>query len=82
MPRTVDAAVPLGPGRGVVVSFDDPRGLGVVRSDDGVEYPFHCTAIADGSRVIEVDAVVTYRVSAGRLGRWEATDMRPAGVSA
>ncbi len=76
-----DPGVPLGAGRGVVVSFDDPRGLGVVRSDDGVEHPFHCTAIADGSRTIEVGTVVAYRVSAGRLGRWEAADMRPAGAS-
>jgi cold shock CspA family protein len=77
----VDAGVPLGAGRGVVESFDDPRGLGVVRSDTGVEHPFHCTAIADGSRTVEVGTVVSYRVSAGRLGRWEATDMRPAGAS-
>ena len=77
-----DLVVPLGAGRGVVVSFDDPRGLGVVRSDAGVEHPFHCTAIADGSRSIEVGTAVTYRVAPGRLGRWEASDMRPAGASA
>jgi cold shock CspA family protein len=76
-----DAGVPLGVGRGVVASFDDPRGLGVVRSDDGVEHPFHCTAIADGTRTIEVGSVVTYRVTPGRLGRWEASDMRLAVVS-
>ena len=72
------AGVPLGPGRGTVVSFDDPRGIGLVRSDDGVEHPFHCTAIADGSRAVEVGTVVTYRVAPGRLGRWEASDLRPA----
>jgi cold shock CspA family protein len=71
------AGVPLGPGRGTVVSFDDPRGLGVVRSDDGVEHPFHCTAVADGTRSIEVGTAVTYRVVPGRLGCWEASDMRP-----
>jgi cold shock CspA family protein len=76
------AGVPLGAGRGTVVSFDDPRGLGVVRSDEGVEHPFHCTAIADGTRAIEVGTAVTYRVVPGRLGRWEASDMRPAGASA
>jgi len=68
---------PLGPGRGTVVEFDDPRGLGVVRSDDGVDLPFHCTAITDGTRTIEVAAVVTFRVAPGRLGRWEASDVTP-----
>jgi CspA family cold shock protein len=71
------SSVPLAPGRGTVASFDDPRGLGVVRSDAGVDYPFHCTAIADGSRTIDEGAVVTFRVVAGRLGRWEAADLRP-----
>jgi cold shock CspA family protein len=70
--------VPLGDGRGVVETFDDPRGLGTVRSGDGVEYPFHCTAIADGSRSIDVGAEVTWSVAAGRLGRWEAVDLAPA----
>ena len=51
-------------------------------TDDGVEHPFHCTAIAEGGRTIEVGAVVTFRVSAGRLGRWEATNLSPAGASA
>ena len=75
-------AFPSAPAAASVVSFDDPRGLGVVRSDDGVEHPFHCTAIADGTRTIEVGTVVTYRVAAGRLGRWEASDMRPVDPSA
>jgi len=76
-PHHADAAagVPLGPGRGVVESFDDPRGLGVVRSDAGVAYPFHCTAVADGSRTIAEGATVSFRVVPGRLGRWEAADL-------
>jgi cold shock CspA family protein len=74
---TIPGSVPLAPGRGVVASFDDPRGLGVVRSDDGVDYPFHCTAIADGSRSIDEGAAVAFLVAPGRLGRWEATDLRP-----
>jgi cold shock CspA family protein len=78
MAPSADAGVPLGPGRGTVLSFDDPRGIGVVRSDDGVEHPFHCTAVADGSRAVEVGTPVRYRVTPGRLGRWEATDIRPA----
>ena len=62
---------------GVVVDFDEPRGWGSVRADDGAEHWFHCTAIADGTRTIEVDAPVRYRLVAGRLGRWEAGDLRP-----
>jgi cold shock CspA family protein len=68
----VPLTVPLGDGHGVVATFDDPRGLGTVRGDDGVEYPFHCTAIADGSRTIDIGTEVTWSVAAGRLGRWEA----------
>jgi cold shock protein len=77
MAPSADAGVSLAPGRGVVEAFDDPRGLGVVRSDDGVELPFHCTAVADGTRTIAVGARVAYRVVPGRLGRWEAADLRP-----
>ena len=57
---------------GVVTAFDEAVGLGVVRSTDGVELPFHCTAIADGTRNIAEGAVVQYRVVPGRAGRWEA----------
>lgn len=74
---TFDPYVPLGDGRGTVVAFDDPRGLGTVRSEDGVEYPFHCAAIADGSRTTTVGSVVRWSVSAGRLGRWEAVRIVP-----
>lgn len=73
--------VPLGDGRGTVVAFDDSRGLGIVRGDrgaaTGVEYPFHCTAIADGTRTIDVGATVTWRVAPGRMGRWEAVAIAP-----
>ena len=59
------------PGR--VASFDDPRGIGVVAGGDGNEYPFHCTAILDGTRTIEVGAQVTFMVTPRPLGTWEAT---------
>ena len=58
---------------GTVTEFDDPRGLGTVTADDGATYPFHCTAIADGTRTIDVGAVVEFEVVPGRMGRWEAT---------
>ena len=65
-------AVPNAVGTGVVDAFDEPRGLGAVRADDGGVLPFHCTAIADGSRTIAVGQPVRFTVVAGRLGRWEA----------
>ena len=40
---------------------------------DGTAYPFHCTALVDGTRTIEVGAMVTFGVRPGGLGRWEAT---------
>ncbi|HWC40056.1 MAG TPA: cold shock domain-containing protein [Acidimicrobiales bacterium] len=60
---------------GRVATFDERRGLGTVVSDDGRSLPFHCTAIADGSRTIDVGARVTFSVVAGHLGQWEATGL-------
>jgi len=73
---TSPVAVPLGIRAGVVMEFDDPRGLGVVVTDGGVQYPFHCANIADGSRRIDVGAAVTWKVIPGRLGQWEAAEIR------
>jgi cold shock CspA family protein len=69
--------VPRAARTGLVESFDEPRGLGVVRADDGAVLPFHCTAIADGSRTIEVGQAVRFIVVAGHLGRWEAAAISP-----
>jgi cold shock CspA family protein len=60
-------------GTGVVAEFDEPRGLGVIRGDDGADVPFHCTAIADGSRTVETGRRVRFEVVPGLLGRWEAS---------
>ncbi|MFM7061830.1 MAG: cold shock domain-containing protein [Actinomycetes bacterium] len=57
---------------GTVVEFDEHRGLGVIEGDDGERYPFHCTRIADGSRVVPEGARVEFTVMAGPAGRWEA----------
>jgi len=57
---------------GTVVSFDEHAGYGRVRGDGGVELFFHCTAIADGSRTIDVGTPVAFDVVAGHHGRWEA----------
>lgn len=64
---------PFTQGTGVVATFDEARGLGVVRADDGRDLPFHCTAIADGTRAVEVGRRVEFAVVAGLLGRWEAS---------
>lgn len=71
------ATASLGVRAGTVTAFDDHRGLGEVTADDGTVHPFHCTAIADGSRTIDEGVAVRFVVTAGRLGRWEATDITP-----
>ncbi|MGI9033799.1 MAG: cold-shock protein [Acidimicrobiales bacterium] len=60
---------------GTVSEFDEHRGYGSVRTSDGRELFFHCTAIAGGSRAIPVGARVSFSVTPGHLGRWEATDV-------
>jgi cold shock CspA family protein len=62
---------------GSVAAFDDSAGLGVITSDDGIEYPFHCTQIADGTRTITAGTTVTFDV-VGRLGRYEASNITAA----
>jgi cold shock CspA family protein len=62
---------------GLVAAFDDPRGLGTVLDDDGLRYDFHCTAVADGSRTIEVGTAVTFLLAPAHRGRFEARDIRP-----
>lgn len=62
-------------GIGTVATFEDSPGYGTVADDDGNEWFFHCTAIADGTRTIEVGTAVVFDVTAGRLGRWEAANI-------
>ena len=66
----------VGSSRGTVTAFDEAKGYGMVTGDDGVERFFHCTQIADGTRTIAVGTGVTFAVVPGRLGRWEAADLR------
>jgi cold shock CspA family protein len=65
---------------GHVARFDDPRGIGVVASGDR-SFPFHCTAITDGSRRIDEGAPVAFTVGPGHLGRLQASSVRPLGVA-
>jgi cold shock CspA family protein len=61
-----------GPHLGRVASFDPTRGLGTVADDAGAVYAFHATAIADGSRRIDVGTRVSYALAPGHGGRHEA----------
>lgn len=65
---------------GTVATFDDPAGYGTVADDDGGEWFFHCTAIADGTRTIATGVAVAFEVVPGRNGRWEAADIRQPGT--
>ena len=67
---------PFAPQEGTVASFDDHAGYGTVRTVDGAELFFHCTAVADGSRTIAEGTAVRFTAVPGHLGRWEATDVR------
>jgi cold shock CspA family protein len=61
---------------GVITAFDFDAGHGRVRVDeDGRELFFHCTAIADGSRMIPVGARVSFLIVPGHNGLWEATNV-------
>jgi cold shock CspA family protein len=62
---------------GTVTAFDEARGLGLITSDEGVAFVFHCTQIADGTRVIAERTPVTFELLC-KLGRYEATAIRNA----
>ena len=59
---------------GVVRTFDEGAGLGVIDGADGAAYPFHCIEIADGTRTIDPGTEVSF-VRLGKLGRWEAASI-------
>jgi cold shock CspA family protein len=56
---------------GVIATFDDHRGDGMMRSDDGQLFYFHCVAIEDGSRTILVGVRAAGERHVGRLGKDE-----------
>jgi cold shock CspA family protein len=62
---------------GTVTAFDEHAGFGTVRCDDGTELFFHCTAIAGGSRTIDVGTAERFEVVPGHHGRWEAARVSP-----
>ncbi len=73
------AGAPFRSTSGVVSAFDEQVGAGEVRDPGGRTWPFHCTAIADGTRTIATGAAVAFRVVAGHQGRWEAADLVETG---
>jgi cold shock CspA family protein len=63
---------------GRVATFDGHVGRGEIEARGGMRFPFHCTAIADGSREIAPDTAVKFRLVPGPLGALEATSVKPA----
>ena len=62
---------------GIVSEFDDAVGLGTITTDGGTVYPFHCTAIADGTRTIATGTAVEFETRPSRHGTWEAAAIAP-----
>jgi hypothetical protein len=56
---------------GAIESFDDRRGDGVMRSDTGERFYFHCVAITDGTRQIEPGVRAHAERRVGHAGRDE-----------
>jgi cold shock CspA family protein len=67
-----------GPRPGRVEAFDDARGIGTVVDESGRSYPFHCTALTDGTRSIAVGTRVVFEVAAAHLGSYEARSITAA----
>jgi cold shock CspA family protein len=57
---------------GHVETFDEIRGDGLLLSDDGTPFYFHCVNIADGSRSVNPGQKVEARRGVGHLGHDEA----------
>jgi len=70
---------PRAPGLGLVAEFDEERGLGWVQGDDGRRYRFHCTALSDGTRHVEVGRRVVFAVVPGHGGQFEARSVTVVG---
>jgi hypothetical protein len=59
---------------GRVTEYDAERGLGTVAVGD-VTYAFHCTAVADGTRLIDVDTDVAFLLAPGLGGELEGREL-------
>jgi hypothetical protein len=56
---------------GYIESFDDRRGDGVLLSDEGGRFYFHCVSIANGTRHIETGVRAHGERRVGHVGRDE-----------
>lgn len=56
---------------GYIESFDDRRGDGVLLSDEGERFYFHCVSIANGTRHIETGVRAHGERRVGHVGRDE-----------
>ena len=63
---------------GRIATFDDLVGRGEVEARGGLRFPFHCTAIADGTRTIAPETAVKFRLVPGPLGALEAIAIKTA----
>jgi len=61
---------------GIVSTYDDHRGDGMIVEADGATWWFHCTSIADGSRSIDAGTPVSFAVRPGPTGL-EASRVSP-----
>lgn len=68
--------------RGRVVAFDPLEGLGTIELDGGGRVAVHATQLADGTRRVEVGAVVELEVVPWHAGALEATCVRTVGPGA
>jgi hypothetical protein len=64
---------------GVIESFDDRRGDGVVVTVAGERFYFHCVSIADGTRHIESGVRVHAERRVGHVGRDEVVAVTKSG---
>ncbi|MEL7156128.1 MAG: cold-shock protein [Actinomycetota bacterium] len=62
---------------GTVARFDAHVGLGEIEEATGTRFPFHCTAITDGTRTIDQGRSVGFLVGPGGPGVWEAVSVVP-----
>ena len=63
---------------GKVATFDEFVGRGEIEAGGGMRFPFHCTAIVDGTRTVAPDTAVKFRLVPGPLGALEAIAIKTA----
>jgi len=65
---------------GRIEVFEELRGDGILESDEGIAFHFHCVNIADGSRSVNLGQRVSARRGVGHLGRDEAFAIEKIGA--